>query len=99
MIKKIEILETLEMNQAQIKSFGVKRIGLFGSFAMDTQNKKSDIDILVEFKRGQKSFDHYMDLKAYLEQKLKRKVDLVIKEALKPRVRPAILKQIQYAGL
>ena len=99
MIKKNEILEILEENRKDIRLFGVKRIGVFGSFVRGASTTKSDIDILIEFHPGKKTFDHYMDLKVFLEKKFHRKVDLVVQEALKPRVRSSILKEIRYAGL
>ncbi len=79
------------------KRFYVKTIGIFGSFVMNRQTKKSDIDILVEFKKGHKDFFNYMRLKYYLEQLLGRKVDLVIKEAIKPELRQKIFNEVVYA--
>jgi len=61
----------------KIKKFEVMRIGLFGSYAMNKQTDKSDIDILVEFEKGKKTFDNYMNLKFFLEALFKCKVDLV----------------------
>lgn len=99
MIKRNSILKTLEDNQDKIRRFGVRKIGIFGSFARRSQTQKSDIDILVEFQRGQKSFDNYMELKELLQALLNRKIDLVTKEALKSRIKLSILKETQYAGL
>ena len=82
-----------------IRSFGVKRIGLFGSFAKGQQHPKSDMDVLVEFKRGQKTFDHFMDLKFFLQKHFGKKVDLVLKDALKPTIRQKVLQDVLYAGL
>ncbi|MFO7946258.1 MAG: nucleotidyltransferase domain-containing protein [Armatimonadota bacterium] len=62
----------------------------------EEQEGGSDIDILVEFKEGYKTFDNYMDLKFYLEELLDLRVDLVSKTALKPRLRPYILKEVVY---
>jgi len=90
------ILDQIETNIMQIKSFGVKCIGLFGSFARGEQTAKSDIDLLVEFKPGCKTFDNYMDLKFYLEDLFDRKVDLVIAEAIKPDLKPHITRSVQY---
>lgn len=81
----------------KIKGFGVKKIGLFGSFARGEQNDTSDIDILVEFYQNHKTFDNYMDLKFYLEDLLNRKVDLVIAEAIKPDLKPNITGSVRYA--
>jgi hypothetical protein len=60
---------------------------------------QSDIDVLVEFNKLEKSFDNYMELKFYLEKLFHRRVDLVIREALKPRIRQHILKEVIYARL
>ncbi len=62
MLSSDNILKIINKNQQDIKKFGVKRIGLFGSYASNIQKQDSDIDILVEFKKGKKTFDNYMDL-------------------------------------
>lgn len=94
---KKEILKIVNINKDKIKKYGVKRIGVFGSFSKSRQNKKSDVDILVEFENNKKTFDNYMELKFLLEKLFGRKVDLVIKESLKSRIRPYIMKEIKYA--
>ena len=68
MLTSEEITKKLEENMEKIKQYGVKRMGLFGSYAKDEQKKESDIDILVEFEEGKKNFDNYMDLKFFLEE-------------------------------
>jgi predicted nucleotidyltransferase len=73
--------------------FGVKSLGLFGSLARGEASSRSDIDILVEFDTP--SFDHYMDLKFYLEERLGRPVDLVLKGSLKPALRERILREVR----
>jgi len=89
------ILAKIETNINRIKSFGVKKIGLFGSFARGEQTSTSDIDILVEFDQDFKTFDNYMDLKFYLEDLFNYKVDLVIAEAIKPDLKPNITGSVQ----
>ena len=93
-----EIIGALETNRNKIKTFGVKKIGMFGSFVRGDEGPNSDIDILVEFESGKKNFDNYMDLKLYLEGMFGRKVDLVIKDAIKPSLRLAILNGVKYAA-
>ena len=83
----------------EIKTYGVRNIGIFGSFVKLTPNNKSDIDILIDFHEGKKSFDNYMELKFFLERLFHRKVDLVIKDTLKPRIRQNVLKETAYARL
>jgi len=75
----------------------VKRIGLFGSYVRGEERKKSDIDILVEFEKGKKTFDNYMGLALFLEDLLSLKVDLVIRENIKTLLKPYILKKVEYA--
>jgi len=97
MSPKTKILTKIREHSDEIKSYGVKKVGLFGSFAHVTQHVKSDIDILVEFDRGGKTFDNYMGLKFFLEKLFHRKVDLVIKDALKARIKNRILSEVIYA--
>jgi len=97
MSPKNKILKTIQEHPAELKAYGVRKVGLFGSFSRSSQNAKSDIDILVEFGSGGKTFDNYMDLKFYLERLFHRKVDLVIKDALKARIKDKILSEVEYA--
>ena len=79
------------------QKFGVKRIGIFGSFARGEEREESDLDVLVVFEEGQKTFDNYMDLKFYLEDLFGREVDLVTEKALKPQLKDIIMKDVVYA--
>jgi len=96
-LTKKEILKNISEGREQIRKYGVKRLGLFGSFIRKEQKKKSDVDILVEFEKGMKTFDNYMELKFFLENTLGCKVDLVIHDALKPQIKPYIMREIEYA--
>ena len=88
------VLHQLEANREKIRSFGVKRLGLFGSCARGEASAKSDLDFVVEF--SQKSFDAYMDLKDFLEGLFGCPVDLVLSNAIKPRLRKPILSEAIY---
>ena len=90
------ILEVIGRYELE-KRYGVKRIGVFGSFAKSEQKETSDIDVLVEFEKRAKTFDNYMNLKFFLEELLGRKVDLVIIDALKPDIKDRVLKEVKYA--
>ncbi|MCD6277323.1 nucleotidyltransferase family protein [candidate division WOR-3 bacterium] len=98
MLNSDEILKKIEESKDKIKKFGVRRIGLFGSYIRSEQKKESDIDVLVEFKKGKKTFDNYMELKFFLEDLFNCKVDLVILESIKPDLKPHILKSVKYAA-
>ncbi len=90
------VLHCLRLHKKEFKDrFTVRRIGVFGSFARDGANAESDVDILVEL--AEPTFDHYMDLKFYLEEVLNRSVDLVMADTVKPRLRPIIGKEVVYA--
>jgi len=73
-------------------------MGIFGSFVKNKGyiHQDSDIDILISFKKGHKDFFNYMRLKNYLEKILDREIDLVIKEAVKPRLKEKIFKEVEY---
>lgn len=75
--------------------FSVNKIGLFGSCAREEMNPESDLDIIVDF--FEPTFDNYMDLKFFLEDMFGRKVDLVVADAIKPRLVPIIEKEAMYA--
>ncbi|WP_232308626.1 nucleotidyltransferase family protein [Methanosarcina lacustris] len=79
------------------QKFGVRRIGIFGSFARGEEREDSDLDVLVVFEEGQKTFDNYMDLKFYLEDFFGREVDIVTERALKPQLKDIIMKEVVYA--
>ncbi|MFQ6088972.1 MAG: nucleotidyltransferase family protein [Candidatus Methanofastidiosia archaeon] len=91
-------MRKFEENVEKIKEYGVKRIGLFGSYLRNEQKTDSDIDVLVEFEKDKKTFDNYMDLKFFLEDLFKCKVDLAVVEAIKPDLKPYILGSVKYAS-
>ncbi|MDP2861620.1 MAG: nucleotidyltransferase family protein [Desulfobacterales bacterium] len=96
MLKQQDILDFLSRNKQELSDrFSVRRIGLFGSRLRNVADDQSDIDILVEL--DQPSFDHYMDLKFYLEDTFNCPVDLVLADSIKPRLRPIIRREVAYA--
>ncbi len=96
---KHDVLNLLFQNRARIRALGVKRLGLFGSFARGGQATRSDVDLLVEFEEGRKTFDNFMHLSFLLEEVLQRRVELVTLESLSPYIGPYILREIEYAPL
>ncbi len=89
-----EILRILQENRKIIIGHGVKRMGIFGSYARDEQTPGSDIDLLVEL--DQVTLKEYLDLKEFLERLLEHRVDLVLSDTLTPRLRPVVLKEAIY---
>ncbi len=74
---KLDVLERLKDLESQLRSFGVKRLGLFGSFVREEQNPTSDVDVLLDFEAGRKSFDRFMRIAFLLEDVLERRVEVV----------------------
>ncbi len=88
-------IEVLKQHSAEIKAkYGVRKIGVFGSIIRGTQNKESDIDILVDFDKP--SFDNLMDLAFYLEELFNRKVDLVTTEGLSSSIKSDVEKEVAW---
>jgi predicted nucleotidyltransferase len=96
MESKTDILNKLrELKPILSKEYAVRRIGLFGSFADNSADENSDIDLLVELDKpiGWKFFS----LEIYLEKVFGRKIDLVTKNALKEQIKNDILNEVNYA--
>jgi len=96
---KQEVLAVLAQHRIAIQALGVKRLGLFGSFVRDQQQPDSDVDVLVEFEDGQKSFEHFIQLAFLLEDVLGRRVEVVTLESLSPYIGPHILAEVEYVAL
>jgi len=75
------ILKSLKDKKDILKKYGVKRIGLFGSYTKGLQKRNSDIDLVVEFEKP--SFDNFMELTFYLEKLFGRKVDILTPDGVK----------------
>ena len=86
-----DILRTLADHRDELAKLGVRELSLFGSYARGDAGESSDVDLLVEFEH--KTFDGYMATKELLESLLGKKVDLVLKSAVKQRLRDAILRE------
>ncbi len=89
-----EILKTLDAHRDKLRAMGARKIGLFGSYRRGTPTSDSDMDFLVTLARP--SFDDYMDIKIFLEDEFGCKVDLVLEDSIKPRLRPYILNEVVY---
>jgi predicted nucleotidyltransferase len=81
--------------EPEIRALGVSRLALFGSVLRGEARPDSDVDILVEFSPGEKTFDRFLDLSELLEDRLERRVELVTLEALSPFIGPRILTEAE----
>jgi len=74
------------------KDYGVRELSIFGSFVRDEQNRRSDLDVLVDFDVTPDLLE-FIRLENYLSDALGVKVDLVMRDALKPRIRDGVLRE------
>lgn len=96
MTKLARIEGILKQQKSELKEqYGLKRVGIFGSYRRKQQSKKSDLDILVEFKKTP-GLLKYIEIEKHLSEITGIKVDLVMKSALKPLLRKYILREVMY---
>ena len=95
---KHAVIEILRANESSIRSYGVRRLGIFGSVAREEHNSESDIDLLVEFQKGSKTFDNFIHLVFFLEELLGLKVELITTESLSPYIGLRILEEVEYVA-
>jgi len=74
-----------------LSSYGVTRAAVFGSTARGEAKPGSDIDILIDLKKGISLFA-FIELKQKLQATLNRDVDLVQYKKIKPSLKPFIMK-------
>ena len=94
-LTRAEALDCISASETEIRALGVARLALFGSVARGQARPDSDVDILVEFSPGAKTFDRFLALSELLETLLGRRVELVTREALSPFLGPRILAEAQ----
>ena len=97
--EKQDLLGALQAHMNQIQALGVRRLGVFGSFVNGQPDDHSDVDLLVEFEAGKKTFDNFIGLSLFLEDLLERPVELVTRESLSPYIGPRILAQVEYVAV
>ncbi len=97
MVTKKQIIAKIEKNSDKIRTHGVSKIVLIGSYAKGNQRKDSDIDFLIEFKKGRGLFDDYTSLLHLLEDLFKKKIDLAEKHLIREELKSYILggKQVE----
>ena len=95
MSTKEEILSALRALQPELRGrYKVKELALFGSFVRGEQRETSDIDVLVDFAEDASLFD-LVGVSRFLEETLRRKVDVVPKASLREEIRDSVLKEME----
>jgi hypothetical protein len=93
-----EIRQILQQHKNELKNrYGVKEIGVFGSYVRGEQEEGSDLDVLVALESNAKmDLIRFVELEEHLSELLGVRVDLVMKSALKPRIGRRILREVIY---
>ena len=94
-VSKKDIEKILRRNKAIFKKYKVNKVGIFGSFVTGKTKKKSDVDLLVEFEDVIDLFD-FVHLTDEIQKVLKVKVDLSTPDAIKPYVKPMIMREVEW---
>lgn len=90
------LISLVSEHAAELRALGVSRLGLFGSCVRGEEQSDSDIDLLVEFESGEKSYRNFIQLNFLLEDRLHRRVELVTPEALTRHLSPHVLQEVEY---
>lgn len=97
MTTKDDILKILKSNKPLLSEFGVRDVGLFGSYIRNEQSGKSGIDLLIDFEPEKENFDNLMAVWDLFEKLFQNeKIEVVTKNGLSPFIGPKILKEVQY---
>lgn len=91
------ILTTISSKRNKLARYGIRKVGLFGSYARNEQSPESDIDLLIDFEPDHENYDNYMAVYDILEQLFKNyKVEIVTRNGLSPYIGPKILNEVLY---
>ncbi len=97
MTGKDYILSTLRSKEKEISRYGIRSMGVFGSYARGEQSESSDIDILIDFEPELENFDNFMAVYDIIEDLFKdQRVEVVTKNGLSPYIGPKILNEVLY---
>ncbi len=94
-LSKHQAFEIIGQLEAEIRALGVSRLAVFGSVVRGEAGPESDVDILVQFRPGTKTYERFLALSDLLESHLGRRVELITTEALSPFIGSHILAEAQ----
>lgn len=95
---KNDIILIIRNLKPLLSKYGVKEIGLFGSYVREEAIENSDIDILIDFESKKENFDNFMSVYDILEKHfVNQKIEIVTKKGLSPYIGPKILEEVYYA--
>ena len=91
MTKKLELEEIKRKLIPILRKNKVTKAGIFGSYARGEQSRKSDVDILIEI-NDSVGLIEFIKLKMTIQELLRKKVDLVEYDTIRPEIRENIIK-------
>ncbi len=96
---KIKVFSLIAENKETIRRYGVLNLGLFGSFVKNQQNSQSDVDLIVEFEQGKKTYKNFIRLAYFLEEIFGRRVELLTPQSISPYMKSHIMKEVEYVSV
>ncbi len=98
MITRQEILQYLKKNKELFKKeYGIKEVGIFGSYARNEQTEHSDIDIIIDMPKGTENiFEKRLSFMTLISKHFSKPVDVCHRRAIKPVFKDLILKDVIY---
>lgn len=97
MTTKENIITILKSHKSELSRYGVKTIGLFGSYLRNEQSAKSDIDLLIDFEPEKEDFDNYIAVYDIFENLFQdEKIEVVTLNGLSKYIGPKILNDVMY---
>jgi uncharacterized protein len=93
---KKELLERILASEGEIRSYGVKRLGIFGSFVRDEAKENSDVDFFIDFDIEYKTLKNFFRLARYLQNLLGRRVEIITPQSLNKFIGKYVTQQVEY---
>lgn len=94
-----DVLHTIAQQKSALSAYGLRRVGVFGSFVRRQEKNTSDIDILLDFLPEKKTYKNFFASTNFLEQILKRPVDAVTLQGLNPYIKPRVDQEVSYVQI
>lgn len=93
------VIHTLRQQKETLRSYGLRRVGVFGSFARHEEQEKSDLDMLLDFEPKKKTYRNFFASTTFLERIFKRSVDAVTPQSLNRYLKPRVEKEVSYVQI
>lgn len=93
------VQNTISAHKDELRAFGIRRVGIFGSTTMGTATAKSDIDLLLDFDPQKKTYRNFLGGTTLLESIFNRPVDTVTPQALSPHIKPSVERELTYVQI